>query len=186
MREGQSERRAAPARPPNKGAAAKAGRAGWPQPAAAALEQIQKYYGRERSQRGKAATKMKLSSRACRGISSFIPSRFRRIPPRHPMSGLDKLGMTTILFVEKTQFLKQAIQESHKAVHSLRLLLLCGHNFVNLTLLCYALNLPLDRLRELRQEPAALNVLYKRGERLRVELVNERSHLERYKERRSE
>ncbi len=65
-------------------------------------------------------------------------------------------------------------------------LLLCGHNFVNLTLLCYALNLPLDRLRELRQEPAALNVLYKHGERLRVELVNERSHLEKYKERRCE
>ena len=56
-------------------------------------------------------------------------------------------------------------------------LLLCSHNFVNLTLLCYALEIPLDRFRELRQEPAALNILYMQGQRLRAELVNECSHL---------
>ncbi len=61
-------------------------------------------------------------------------------------------------------------------------LLLCSHSFVNLTLLCYALKIPLDRMRELRQETAALNVLYQQGERLWIEVVNERSHLEKYNE----
>jgi probable phosphoglycerate mutase len=56
-------------------------------------------------------------------------------------------------------------------------LLLCSHNFVNLTILCYAMKIPLERIRELRQEPAALNVLYKRGEELWTEVVNECSHL---------
>jgi len=56
-------------------------------------------------------------------------------------------------------------------------LLLCSHNFVNLTLLCYALEIPLNRFRELRQEIAALNILYMQGRRLRAELVNECSHL---------
>jgi broad specificity phosphatase PhoE len=56
-------------------------------------------------------------------------------------------------------------------------LLLCSHNFVILTILCHALKIPLDRFRELRQGTAALNVLYKQGERLRAEVVNDRSHL---------
>jgi len=56
-------------------------------------------------------------------------------------------------------------------------LLLCSHNFVNLTLLCYALEIPLDRFREFRQEPAALNILQMQGQRLRAEVVNECSHL---------
>jgi len=61
-------------------------------------------------------------------------------------------------------------------------LLISSHNFVNLALLCYALDMSLDRFRELKQETAALNVLYKRGPRLWVETVNERSHLQRYKD----
>ena len=56
-------------------------------------------------------------------------------------------------------------------------LLLCSHNFVNRTLLCYALNVPLDRFREVRQETAALNVLYAQGQQLWAEVVNECSHL---------
>lgn len=56
-------------------------------------------------------------------------------------------------------------------------LLISSHNFVNLTLLCYALNIPLARFREVRQETAALNVLYKQGDRLWVEVVNDRTHL---------
>jgi len=59
-------------------------------------------------------------------------------------------------------------------------LLLCSHNFVNLTLLCYALKIPLDRFREVRQETAALNVLYMQGDRLVAEVVNDRSHLKAY------
>ena len=61
-------------------------------------------------------------------------------------------------------------------------LLLCSHNFVNLTILCHAMRIPLDRIRELRQETAALNVLCKQGELLWTQVVNERSHLEKYGE----
>jgi probable phosphoglycerate mutase len=56
-------------------------------------------------------------------------------------------------------------------------LLVSGHNFVNLSILCHALDMPLDRFRDLKQGNAALNVLYKDNEQLRVEVVNERSHL---------
>ena len=56
-------------------------------------------------------------------------------------------------------------------------LLLCSHNFVNLTILCYALKIPLNRFREVRQETGALNVLHMRGERLVAEVVNERFRL---------
>ena len=58
-------------------------------------------------------------------------------------------------------------------------LLLCSHNFVNLTMLCYALRVPLDRFREVRQETAALNVLFMQGQRLWAKVVNERSYLKR-------
>jgi len=61
-------------------------------------------------------------------------------------------------------------------------LLLCSHNFVNLTMLCYALRVPLDRFREVRQETAALNVLYMQGQRLWAKVVNERSYLKRSNE----
>ena len=61
-------------------------------------------------------------------------------------------------------------------------LLFCSHSFVNLTILCYASKIPLDRMRELRQETAALNVLYQQGQRLWIGVVNERSHLEKYNE----
>jgi broad specificity phosphatase PhoE len=61
-------------------------------------------------------------------------------------------------------------------------LLVCSHNFVNRTILCYAMDIPLDRFRELRQETAALNVLYKQGERLWAEVVNDGSHLQEFAE----
>ncbi|MGD2127340.1 MAG: histidine phosphatase family protein [Desulfobacteraceae bacterium] len=63
-----------------------------------------------------------------------------------------------------------------------RTLLLCSHNFVILTLLCHALEISLDRFRDLRQETAAFNVLYKGKNRLWAEVVNERSHLQKYEE----
>jgi broad specificity phosphatase PhoE len=62
-------------------------------------------------------------------------------------------------------------------------LLICSHNFVNLTILCSALEVPLDRFRDLRQETAALNVIYKQENRLWAAVVNERSHLQKSKER---
>jgi probable phosphoglycerate mutase len=57
-------------------------------------------------------------------------------------------------------------------------LLICGHNFVNRTILCHALNLSLDRFREVPQETSAVNILYKRGQRWYAESVNDRLHLE--------
>ena len=59
-------------------------------------------------------------------------------------------------------------------------LLLCSHNFVNRTIICHALGLPLDRLRDFQQNAAALNVLYKREGQLLAEVVNEVSHLKKY------
>lgn len=56
-------------------------------------------------------------------------------------------------------------------------LLISSHNFVNLTILCDLLEIPLRRFRELRQENAAFNLIRKKGDRLYAELVNERSHL---------
>ncbi len=56
-------------------------------------------------------------------------------------------------------------------------ILLSSHNFVNLTILCDILKIPLNRFRELRQENAAFNVICKKGDRFYVELLNERSHL---------
>lgn len=59
-------------------------------------------------------------------------------------------------------------------------LLLCSHNFVNRALLCYASGSPLDRFRDFHQDPAALNVLYKRGRQLWTEVVNDVSHLKKF------
>ena len=56
-------------------------------------------------------------------------------------------------------------------------ILISSHNFVNLTILCDLLEIPLHRFRELRQENAAFNVICKKGNRLYAELMNERSHL---------
>jgi broad specificity phosphatase PhoE len=59
-------------------------------------------------------------------------------------------------------------------------LLLCSHNFVNRTIICHALGLPLDRFRDFQQDASALNVLYKREEELLAEVVNDVSHLKKY------
>jgi broad specificity phosphatase PhoE len=59
-------------------------------------------------------------------------------------------------------------------------LLLCSHNFVIRTILCYALHIPLDRFREVRQETAALNVLHIEGTQLVAKMVNDCSHLTDY------
>jgi hypothetical protein len=39
------------------------------------------------------------------------------------------------------------------------------------------MNLPLDRFREIQQDTAAINLLYKNGATFTVKVVNERSHL---------
>jgi len=59
-------------------------------------------------------------------------------------------------------------------------LLLCSHNFVNRTLLCHALEIPLDRYREINQHAGALNILHQREGQLRAEVVDDLSHLQKY------
>ena len=55
-------------------------------------------------------------------------------------------------------------------------ILISSHNFVNLTLLCDILKIPLNGFRDLRQENAAFNIISKKGDRFHAELVNEHSH----------
>jgi broad specificity phosphatase PhoE len=57
-------------------------------------------------------------------------------------------------------------------------LLICTHNFVICSILCHALEISLDNFREIKQETAALNIVYKKGKQFRVESVNDRAHLQ--------
>jgi broad specificity phosphatase PhoE len=54
-------------------------------------------------------------------------------------------------------------------------LLLCSHNFVIVSILCYVRKMSLDRFREIKQDTAACSILRKDGGRLRVERSNVRS-----------
>ena len=56
-------------------------------------------------------------------------------------------------------------------------LLISSHNFVNRAILCHAMKVPLADLRKLKQDTAALNILYIEGNELRAETVNESAHL---------
>lgn len=68
----------------------------------------------------------------------------------------------------------ESIIQKHSSETSL---LICSHNFVIHAILCHALEMSLDNFREIKQETAALNLLYKLDDRLVVEKVNEISHL---------
>jgi probable phosphoglycerate mutase len=57
-------------------------------------------------------------------------------------------------------------------------LLICSHNFVLLTLLCHALEIPLDRFREVKKGTASYSLLTLKNGRFQAEMINERSHLE--------
>ena len=57
-------------------------------------------------------------------------------------------------------------------------LLICSHNFVIVSLLCHASKISLDQFRELRQDTAALNIIYKDGEDFQVVKVNDCRHLQ--------
>lgn len=56
-------------------------------------------------------------------------------------------------------------------------LLVCSHNFVIATLLCFASTTPLNQFRTLRQDTAALNILSMDETGFQVEKVNDRTHL---------
>lgn len=57
-------------------------------------------------------------------------------------------------------------------------LLICSHNFVILSILCKAKGISLNKFRELRQDTAAYSVIRKQEDRFSIEIMNERSHLD--------
>jgi broad specificity phosphatase PhoE len=73
------------------------------------------------------------------------------------------------------------VERINKLYPSRSTLLLCSHNFVNRTILCHALGISLDRFQEVQQDTATLNILYMQGQRLWAEVVNDLSHLKKYK-----
>jgi probable phosphoglycerate mutase len=97
--------------------------------------------------------------------------RWRETPASVAMPGGESLQEVQARAIQALE----RITRRHPAESTL---LICSHNFVNRALLCYVLNVPLDRFREIRQETAALNILYAQGQQLRAEVVNECSHLE--------
>lgn len=58
-------------------------------------------------------------------------------------------------------------------------LLICSHNFVIISLLCFASKTSLNQFREMRQDTAALNVIYTDGTDFQVDKVNDSRHLNR-------
>jgi phosphoserine phosphatase len=57
-------------------------------------------------------------------------------------------------------------------------LAVCSHNFVVLSILCWAKGISLDEFRKLRQDTAAFSVIRRQGDQYTVEVLNQRSHLE--------
>ncbi len=55
--------------------------------------------------------------------------------------------------------------------------LICSHNFVILSLLCFAMDISLDKFRELRLETGTLSILYKKGEKMWMEEMNIRPQM---------
>jgi len=70
-----------------------------------------------------------------------------------------------------------AAVERIAAAHADATVAVVTHNFVILSLLCRALDLPLSRFRRLRHEVAAVSVVDMRGPAPALILLNDRSHL---------
>lgn len=98
---------------------------------------------------------------------------WRTTPSRLKMPGGESLGEVQIRAMD-------TLERITKPYPLGSTLLFCSHNFVNRTIICHALGLPLDRFRDFQQDAAALNVLYKREGQLLAEVVNDVSHLKKY------
>lgn len=70
-----------------------------------------------------------------------------------------------------------ALESASKRYPPKSTLLICSHNFVIISILCYALKTSFDEFRKCRQDTAALSILYKHGQRFIVEKMNDSSHL---------
>ena len=69
----------------------------------------------------------------------------------------------------------ERISESHAPDSTL---LICSHNFVIVSLLCFASKTPLNQFREFRQDTAALNIFYKDGIKYQLKTINDCRHLQ--------
>jgi len=54
---------------------------------------------------------------------------------------------------------------------------ICSHNFVIVSILCHALDIDLDRFREIKQETASFSILRKQEKQLLVDEINRRTHV---------
>ena len=68
----------------------------------------------------------------------------------------------------------EQISESHESDCTL---LICSHNFVIVSILCFVSKISLNKFRELRQNTAALNIFYKDGMNYQIKRVNDCRHL---------
>lgn len=98
---------------------------------------------------------------------------WRRTPGSLKMPGGESLQEVQIRAID-------TVERISKLYPSGSTLLICSHNFVNRTILCYASGIPLDRFRDFQQDPAALNLLLKKKDRLYAEIVNDVSHIKKY------
>ncbi len=98
---------------------------------------------------------------------------WRTTPSHLKMPGGESLGEVQIRAMDTLERITKPYPPGNT-------LLFCSHNFVNRTIICHALGLPLDRFRDFQQDSAALNVLYKREGQLLAEVVNDVSHLKKY------
>jgi probable phosphoglycerate mutase len=55
-------------------------------------------------------------------------------------------------------------------------LLLCSHNFVIVSMLCYVCRISLDRFREIKQDTGSCSIIRKNGDLFKVVRLNVRSH----------
>ena len=91
-------------------------------------------------------------------------------PATLPMPGgesLENVQQRAVAVLEK-------ISRSHPSESTL---LVCSHNFVIVSLLCFASKIPLDQFRKMRQDTAALNILHRQGTEFQVVKINDRNHL---------
>jgi probable phosphoglycerate mutase len=98
-------------------------------------------------------------------------TKWRKFPSSLKMPGGESLKEVQARAIKTLE----RIMKRHPAESNL---LICSHNFVIRSILCHALNMELDRFRELKQATAAISILFKQGNRLGVEKINECSHLQ--------
>lgn len=99
---------------------------------------------------------------------------FRKVWEETP-SGLSMPGGESLRDVQERAV--DALERICTSYESGTTLLICSHNFVIGSLLCFASNIPLDDFLQVGQETAALNVIYKNAAVFEVEIINDCRHL---------